>query len=160
VAAWAALRLPTGDSGGASLATVSGLGLGAWEPAVGAELRWSISTPVTLIALSEVGVRVAPIGPVQPGVRWMTGAAIAHQVTARWGWTAAVTEIIETEARESGQAVADSGTRRTLVSVGASAFWGESWRTLLSLGGDVPLPGVERNIATQFRVGMALIWSR
>ena len=160
VAAWAALRMPTGDLGDGSLATVTGLGLGAWEPALGAELRWSVSTPVTLIALTEVGVRVAPVRQVVPGVRWTTGLAVAHQVTARFGWTAALSEVVEGEAREAGQWVDGTGTRRTLLAVGLSARWSDSLRTMASVSGDLPVPGVESNVTTQLRAGVTLVWSR
>lgn len=160
VAAWVALRLPTGDSGSGALATVTGLGLGAWEPALGAELRWSVSTPVTLIALTEVGVRVAPLGPVRPGVRWMLGAAVSHQLSSRWGWTAALTEVLEGEATEGGQSVAGSGTRRTLLALGATTQWTDRLRTMMTISGDVPVPGLESNITTQLRAGVTVVWSQ
>ena len=160
VAAWAALRAPTGSAGAGALATVTGLGLGAWEPALGAELRWSVSSPVTVMALTEVGVRVAPVGSVRPGVRWVLGGAVAHQVTPRWAWTAALTEVIEGAASEDGQRVAGSATRRSLLAVGASARWADGLRTMLTVSGDLPLPGLASNITTQTRVGVTVIWSR
>lgn len=160
VALWGGLRAPTGSSGNGSLAAVTGLGLGAWEPSLGAELRWRVSEPVTLLALSEVGVRVAPLGDVRPGVRWMAGVAVAHQVTARWGWTAALSEVLEGEATERGQTVEGSDTRRTLLALGASARWTEHLRSMLSVSTDVPIPGIERNVTTQFRAGVSLVWSR
>lgn len=159
VAAWAALRVPTGGMGDGALATVTGLGLGAWEPALGAELRWSVSIPVTLLGLTEVGVRVAPLREVRPGVRWMVGAAVAHQVTARWGWTAALAEVIEGSSSEGGQWVDDSGTRRTLLSLGGSARWSEQLRTMVTVSGDLPAPGLGSNITTQLRAGLTLVWS-
>lgn len=158
-ALWLALRAPTGSVGASSLATVTGLGLGAWEPALGAELRWRVSEPVTLLALTELGVRVAPVGDVRPGVRWMAGLAAAHQVTARWGWTVALSEVLEGDATERGQTVADTGTRRTLLAVGASARWSDALRTMLSVSGDLPLPGLDRNITSQLRAGVTLVWS-
>ncbi len=158
VAAWAALRMPTGDAG-SGLATVTGLGLGAWEPALGAGLSWSLSTPLTLSVLTEVGLRVAPLGPVRPGVRWMLGAAVAHQLSSRWGWTAALTEIIEGEATEAGQTVSGSGTRRTLLSLGASTRWTDRLRTLTTVSADLPLDGLESNVTTQLRAGVTLVWS-
>lgn len=158
VSAWAGLRAPTGSQGAGSLATVTGLGLGAWEPSLGAELRWALGA-WTLLALTELGVRVAPSGPVLPGVRWMLGAAVAHQTTARWGWTAALTEVVEGPAREGGQWVEGSDTRRSLLTLGASARWSDSLRTTLSLGGDLPLPGLERGVTTQLRAGVTLVWT-
>ena len=160
VAAWAALRAPTGSAGDGALAAVSGLGLGAWEPALGVELRWRVATPWTVLALTEVGVRVAPTGPVQPGVRWMAGAAVAHQATARWGWTAALTEVVEGEAREGGASVAGSGTRRSMLALGASARWTDDLRMTMMVGGDLPVPGLARNITTQVRAGVTLVWAR
>jgi hypothetical protein len=158
VAAWAALRMPTGDAG-SGLATVTGLGLGAWEPSLGAGLSWSLSTPLTLSVLTEAGLRVAPLGPVRPGVRWMLGAAVAHQLSSRWGWTAALTEIIEGEATEAGQSVSGSGTRRTLLSLGASTRWTDRLRTLMTVSADLPLGGLESNVTTQLRAGVTLVWS-
>jgi hypothetical protein len=160
VAAWAALRAPTGGTGAAGLATVTGLGLGAWEPALGAELRWSVSAPVTVLTLTELGLRVAPIGVARPGLRWMLGAAVAHQATARWGWTAALTEIIEGEAVEGGQPAAGSSTRRTLLALGASVRWTDALRTAVTVSGDLPVPGLERNVTTQLRAGVTVVWSR
>lgn len=159
VAAWAALRLPTGDAGSGALATVTGLGLGAWEPALGAELSWSLSTPLTLSVLTEAGLRVAPLGPVRPGVRWMLGAAMAHQLSSRWGWTAALTEIIEGEATEAGQSVSGSGTRRTLLALGASTRWTDRLRSVLTVSADLPLDGLESNVTTQLRAGVTVVWS-
>lgn len=160
VGLWGALRAPTGSAGNGSLAAVTGLGLGAWEPALGGELRWRVSEPLTLLALTEVGVRVAPLGDVRPGVRWMAGLAVAHQATARVGWTVALSEVVEGDATERGQAVADSGTRRTLLAAGANLRWTDQIRTMLSVSTDVPVPGLERNITTQLRAGVTLVWSR
>lgn len=159
VAAWAGLRVPTGTRGDGSLATVTGLGLGAWEPALGAELRWSVSTPVTLLALGELGVRVAPLGAVRPGLRGLVGVAVAHTVTSRVGWTAALTEVVEGESSEAGEAVEGSATRRTLFAVGASVRWSDAWRTMATVGGDLPLAGLESNVTTQLRAGLSLVWS-
>lgn len=160
VGLWGGLRAPTGSTGNGSLAAVTGLGLGAWEPSLGAELRWRLSVPLTLLALSEVGVRVAPLGDVRPGVRWMAGVAVAHQTTGRFGWTVALSEVIEGEATERGQAVEGSDTRRTLLAMGASARWTEHLRSMLSVSTDVPVPGLDRNVTTQIRAGVSLVWSR
>ena len=115
--------------------------------------------PVTLLALTEVGVRVAPLRDVRPGVRWLSGLAVAHQVTARWGWTAALSEVLEGDASEAGQRVPGSGTRRTLVALGASARWSDRLRSMLSLSGDLPLPGLGSNVTTQLRAGVTMVWT-
>jgi hypothetical protein len=159
VAAWAGLRVPTGTRGDGSLATVTGLGLGAWEPALGAELRWSVSTPVTLLALGELGVRVAPLGRVRPGVRGMVGLAVAHLVTSRVGWTAALTEVVEGDASEAGRSVEGSGTRRTLFALGASVRWSDAWRTMATVSADLPVGALEANVTTQLRAGVTTVWS-
>lgn len=160
VAAWAALRMPTGYATATPSATITGLGLGSWEPALGAELRWHATDTLTLSFVADAGIRAGSFLAVQPGPRLTVAAVISHLFSRRFGWVASAVQSWEWDASRGGNTVADSGTRRLTLTAGATAQLADHWRAVASVGGDVPIDGFGANIILRLRAGVTVIWSR
>ncbi len=164
VATSGAVRVPVGDRVAGTVANgVAGLGLGAWEFALGGEVaRRSDSRGEVGLAV-ELGVR-AP-APRDRGPTWTPGPRAtatlfgAWRVTTSLTATASVTQAVELDAWRDGERVPDSGARRLSVALGLGlrvdrAVWS------LGLAADPWIDGLGANATATLRATLAVTWSR
>lgn len=164
VAAAGSVRVPTGDRVAGTVANgVAGLGLGAWEFALGGELARRSDSRGEVGIAAEVGVR-APT-PRAAGPTWTPGPRATITLFGAWRATGALTatasvsQSVELDAWRDGERVADSGTRRLSVALGVGlrvdrAVWS------VGLAADPWINGLGANATATLRATLAVTFGR
>jgi hypothetical protein len=164
VALSGAVRAPTGSAVTGTLANgVAGLGLGAWELALGGEVARRSPDRGEVGVAAEAGLR-APAERAQGGT-WTPGPRVSVTAFGAWRatpvltWTASVSHVLELDAWRDGERVDGSGARRTTVATGlnlrvASALWSAS------IAADPWVDGLGANATATLRATVGVTWVR
>lgn len=163
VSAWVGLRLPTaaGAASNPALASVSGVGLGAWEGSLGAEARWNLSRAWQVTGYGEAGLRTtAGLETLAtPGPRVLAGVAGVFLPTPRVALSVGLSGWWEAAPTRDGQRVAEGALQRTTCTAAMTVQRGAHWRLGLSAAMDLPVDGLGRNVPALLRGGVSAVWT-
>lgn len=158
----AAVRAPTATAvaSAGSSAAAPGVGLGAWELALGADVRRDVGRWFQANVSGEVGWRAGSATETNPGMRVSAGAAgvflpswrVAVAVGAGLWWEAAATH--------AGQTLAGTGVTRVTATAAVTVRLSEATRCTVGGAVDPPLGGFGENTVASARATVTLAWSR
>lgn len=164
VATSASVRAPTGDRVAGTVANgIAGLGLGAWEFALGAELARRSDALGELGLAAEIGLR-APAAAISgstwtPGPRTTVTLFGAWRLTPALTLTASVSHALELDAWRGENRVEGSSTRRLSTALGVG-FRAQRAVWTLGLAADPWIDGLGANATATVRATMAVTWGR
>jgi len=163
VAVWAGARLPTATAteGDRALAAVTGVGLGAWEAQLGAELRWTVSPRWQFALHGEGGLRtVAGLDAVfAPGPRVLAGATGVFLPTTRVALSLGLSGWWEAAPSRDGQGLADGALHRTSCTAAITVQSSDHWRLGALVASELPIDGLGRNTPVLLRGGLTAVWT-
>ncbi len=163
VAVWGGVRLPTatGAQSDRALAAVSGLGLGAWEANLGAELRWTLHPRWQLALQGEGGLRtVAGLDAAfTPGPRVLAGVAGVFLPQPRVALSVGLSGWWEAAPSREGQGLPDGALQRTTCTAAITVQRGSHWRLGATVASELPWAGFGRNTPVLLRGGLMAVWT-
>jgi hypothetical protein len=149
VALWAQLRAPSALEGERALAwALPSSGLGAWELALGTQLRWRVASQVTLALALEAGTRTGGLGP-----RAVAAVAAQWLPTDRTALSATISEVWEVDAQHLGV------FRRTTAAIGGAVQLSTRWRPSALIACDLRFDGLGRDASAWCRASIASTWT-